>query len=97
VIKEPQVVVHKADQPDLFRDLLDADILSGEDLTEIDLTPPDADAPPGQRARAFSTEKRIYHIKVSAEMTIGLNGNVAGYVTSRVILVRPGSITAKRL
>ena len=32
VIKEPQVVVHKADQPDLLRDFLDADILSGEDL-----------------------------------------------------------------
>jgi len=25
-----QVVVHKADQPDLFRDLLDADILSAK-------------------------------------------------------------------
>jgi hypothetical protein len=32
VIKEPQVVVHKAYQPDLLGDFLDADILSGEDL-----------------------------------------------------------------
>ena len=32
VIKEPQVVVHKTHQPDLLRDFLDADILSGEDL-----------------------------------------------------------------
>jgi hypothetical protein len=45
VIKEPQVVVHKTNQPDLLRDFLDADILSGEDLTEIYLTPPDADTP----------------------------------------------------
>ena len=45
MIKEPQVVVHKGYQPDLLCDFLDADILSGEDLTEIYLTPPDADAP----------------------------------------------------
>ena len=44
MIKEPQVVVHKADQPDLLRDFLDADILSGEDLAQIDLTPLEADA-----------------------------------------------------
>ena len=45
MIKEPQVVVHKSYQPDLLGDFLDADILSGEDLTEIYFTPPDADAP----------------------------------------------------
>jgi hypothetical protein len=45
VIKKPQVVVHKTDQPDFLCNFSDADILSGEDLTEIYLTPPDADAP----------------------------------------------------
>jgi len=33
MIKEPQVAVHKTNQPDFLRDFLDADILSGEDLT----------------------------------------------------------------
>jgi hypothetical protein len=47
MIKKPQVVVHKAHQPDLLRDLHNADVLSGEHLAEIDLTPPDADATTG--------------------------------------------------
>ena len=48
VIEEAQVVVHEAHQPDLLGDLLDADVLSGEHLTEIDLATPDADAAAGR-------------------------------------------------
>jgi hypothetical protein len=44
VIKEPQVIVHETDQPDFLGDLFDADVLSGEDMAEIDLTPLEADA-----------------------------------------------------
>jgi hypothetical protein len=31
---------HEADEPDLISDLLNADVLSGEDRTEIDLPKP---------------------------------------------------------
>lgn len=34
VVEEAQVVVHKADQPDLLLDLADADALAGEDVAE---------------------------------------------------------------
>ncbi len=44
MIKEPQIVVHEADQPDFLGDLFDADVLSGEHLAEVDLTLSDADA-----------------------------------------------------
>jgi hypothetical protein len=40
VIEEAQVVVHEAHQPDLFRNLVDADVLTGEDLAEITLRRP---------------------------------------------------------
>ena len=36
--------MHKADQPDFIADLLDTDILTGEDSAEIDLSAPEADA-----------------------------------------------------
>jgi hypothetical protein len=41
MIEEPQVVVHKPDHPDLLADLLDTDVLSSEDDTEIDFPAPD--------------------------------------------------------
>jgi hypothetical protein len=44
VIEEAQVVFHKADQPDFIANLLDADVLAGEDGAEIDLAAADADA-----------------------------------------------------
>ena len=33
MIEEAQIVVHEGHQPDLFRDLLDADRLTGERVT----------------------------------------------------------------
>jgi hypothetical protein len=44
VIEEAQVVLHKAHQPDLLGDLLDADGLAAEGSTEIDLAPTDTDS-----------------------------------------------------
>ena len=44
MVEEAQVVVHKAYQPDSLIDLSDADGLSCEGLTEVDLALPDADA-----------------------------------------------------
>ena len=44
MIEEAQVVFHKADQPDFIANLLDADVLAGEDGAEIDLAAADADA-----------------------------------------------------
>jgi hypothetical protein len=41
VIEEAEVVVHEADEPDFVSDLLDADVLTGEDLAEIDLAAAD--------------------------------------------------------
>jgi hypothetical protein len=35
--------VHKADQPDFIADLLDADVLAGEQGAEIDLSASEAD------------------------------------------------------
>jgi len=44
VVEEPQVVVHKTRQPDFIADLLDTDVLSGEDGAQVDLATPEADA-----------------------------------------------------
>ena len=43
MVEEAQIIVHKADQPDLIRDLLDADFLASEDGAEVDFLPPEAD------------------------------------------------------
>jgi len=45
VIEVAEIVVHEADEPSLLAHLLDADALAGEDDTEIDLLPIEADAP----------------------------------------------------
>jgi hypothetical protein len=37
IVEIPQVVVHEADQPNVFGGLLDTDLLAGKHLTEIDL------------------------------------------------------------
>jgi hypothetical protein len=37
VVKVAEIIVHKADEPNLVADLLDADALAGEDDAEIDL------------------------------------------------------------
>ena len=44
MIEEAQVVLHKADQPDFIANLLDADVLAGEDGAETDLAAAEADA-----------------------------------------------------
>jgi hypothetical protein len=45
VVEIPQVVLHEGDQPDVLAHLRDPDVLAGEDLTEIDLAPVEAEAP----------------------------------------------------
>ena len=47
MIKEPQIVVHKGHEPDFLCDLLDADILPGEDGAQVDLATTDADTTAG--------------------------------------------------
>ena len=44
MIEEARVVVHQGHEPGAVADLLDADLLAGEDGAEIDLAPPEADA-----------------------------------------------------
>ena len=44
VVEEPEVVVHEADQPDFFADLLDADLLTCEHRTEVDFARVEADS-----------------------------------------------------
>ncbi len=43
MIKESQVKVHEADQPDLVGDFSNAHHLAGEDATEVDFTSTDAE------------------------------------------------------
>jgi len=45
VVEEAQVVVHKADEPDVIGDFAYADGLTGKDLAEIDLASAEAQAP----------------------------------------------------
>ena len=44
MIEEPQVVVHKADEPGSIADFPDPDVLTGEDDTDIDLAAAEANA-----------------------------------------------------
>ena len=44
MVEEAQIILHEADQPDLVLDLLDADLLTGEDRAEVDLLPSEADS-----------------------------------------------------
>jgi hypothetical protein len=44
VVEVSEIVVDKADQPNLLADLFDANALAGEDEAEIDLAPIEADA-----------------------------------------------------
>ena len=55
MIEEAQVVFHKTDEPDFIADLFDADVLAGEDGTEVDLSAADAD---GAALLAFSRYER---------------------------------------
>ena len=43
MIEEAQVIFHKADEPDFIADLLNADVLAGEDGAEVDLPFAEAD------------------------------------------------------
>ena len=44
MVKVAEIIVHKADQPNLVADLFDAYALASEDLAEIDLLSIEADA-----------------------------------------------------
>ena len=43
MIEEPQILVHKAHEPDFLADLLEADVLSGKYSAQVDLSTTDAD------------------------------------------------------
>ena len=59
MVEIAQVVVHKADQPDVVADLLDADVLPGEDAAEIDLLPVEADAAAARDGDGFVVERIV--------------------------------------
>jgi hypothetical protein len=61
VIEECQIVLHKAHQPHLVADLLDADVLAGEDRTQIDLAAPDAN-PAAASDRDGAVMKGVFEI-----------------------------------
>ncbi len=42
MIEETEIEAHKADQPYVVGDLFDAEVLSGEDVTDVDLLYPHA-------------------------------------------------------
>ena len=44
MIEVSEIVLHEGDEPDLVVDLLDADVLTGEDGGEVDFLPADAAA-----------------------------------------------------
>src|SRR5258705_7781463 len=44
IVEEAQVVVHEADEPDVVSDFSHANVLSREDLTEVDFAPSEAQA-----------------------------------------------------
>ena len=44
MVEEPQVVIHKAYQPDSIADFFDPDVLTGKHRAQIDLAAPEADA-----------------------------------------------------
>lgn len=44
MVEVAQVVVHEGDEPDFIAHLLDSHVLSGEHLTEVDLSLIEADA-----------------------------------------------------
>ncbi len=45
MVEVAEIIVHKADEPNVLADLLDANALAGEDGAEIDLLAIEADAP----------------------------------------------------
>jgi hypothetical protein len=45
IVEEAQVIVHKANQPNVISDFAHADVLTGEHATEIDLAPAEAQTP----------------------------------------------------
>ena len=44
MVEVSEIIVHEADEPNVLADLFDADALAGEDGTEIDFLPIEADA-----------------------------------------------------
>ena len=49
VVEVPQVMIHESDEPNVVAHLFDADVLTGEDGTEIDLLAVEADTKPVSR------------------------------------------------
>ena len=59
VVEVSQIVVHEGDEPDSVVGLADADILAGEDGTEIDLSLFVADAAAGGDGHGLVVERII--------------------------------------
>ncbi|PYR34296.1 MAG: hypothetical protein DMF89_16055 [Acidobacteria bacterium] len=52
IVEIPQIVLHEGDEPDALADLRHADVLAGEDVAEVDLASPEADAATRAPAKA---------------------------------------------
>ncbi len=62
VIEEAQIVVHEGHQPDLLGDLFDADRLAGKGMTQVDLSPTQADAPAARHCDSARADTDCNHI-----------------------------------
>ena len=59
MIEVTEVVVHKADEPDVVTHLFDAHPLAGEDLTEVHLASVEADAATVRHGRRLVVERIV--------------------------------------
>jgi hypothetical protein len=80
VIEEPQVVIHKTEQPDFIAGLLDADIFASEDGTEIDLSASETDAAAVGDGDGSVVERIVQpssrHVPPSWQRSLGSSGEV---------------------
>jgi hypothetical protein len=90
VIEEAPIVLHEADELDSVADFLDADVLTGQGSTEIDLASADARVPASSH-RGCAIMKGIFQVAEAASgraCDIGDNlrklGNAAWDVVKRV-------------
>ena len=75
MVEVAEIIVHKADEPNLLADLLDADALAGEDGAEIDLLPIEADAPACGHGDGSVVEWVIEFGQASVDTVITVNAN----------------------
>ena len=59
MVEVAEIIIHEADEPNVVADLFDADALTSEDQTEIDLVPIEADAAACGHGDGFVVERVI--------------------------------------